>query len=139
MELAGIGLRILARIIDAALLWILAILANASAWGSSSQYAWSALWMLSIAVQMYLVATSGQSIGKKVVSIRIAKFGTLDNPGLWHAVIIREIVFLFLWWVSILLMIFDQRFRRGIHDLAAGTVVIRLTRIPDGAGKYSST
>ncbi len=83
--------------------------------------------------QWYLISTTGQSIGKKVVGTRIVDFDNGSNPGFVRAVILR------LWVPGAIggvpgiggcfgliniLWIFGSE-RRCLHDLIANTRVIR--------------
>jgi len=83
-------------------------------------------------IQWYLIATSGQSIGKKVVKTRIVDNDNGSNPGFVRAVILRS------WVVSLIssvpclggifglvdiLWIFGEE-KRCLHDLMANTRVI---------------
>ena len=83
--------------------------------------------------QWYLISTTGQSIGKKVIGTRIVDFDNGSNPGFVRAVILR------LWvpgaigavpWIGgcfgliNVLWIFSSE-RRCLHDLIANTRVIR--------------
>jgi uncharacterized RDD family membrane protein YckC len=88
-------------------------------------------WLALLALQAYLVATTGQSIAKRLFNIRIVKVdgspagftaGVLIRN--WLIVILQQIpvVNMVLPWIDALL-IFRQD-RRCLHDLLAGTKVI---------------
>jgi uncharacterized RDD family membrane protein YckC len=102
----------------------------ASAVGIVSGVAWLGL----IVYQAYLVATSGQSIAKKLFKIKIVKVdgspvnfvsGVLVRN--WLMMVLQQIP-----GVNLILPLLDALFifrqdRRCIHDLIAGTKVIQLT------------
>ena len=73
------------------------------------------------ALQVILLqALTGQSIGMRLVGIRVARLGALDAPpGLLPATIRTALIFLVL--PAVLL----DRDGRGLHDKAAGTIVLR--------------
>ena len=102
----------------------------ANALGAISGLAWLGL----IVIQAYLVATSGQSIAKKLFKIKIVKVdgapvnfvsGVLLRN--WLMMLLQQIPV-----VNLILPLLDALFifrddRRCIHDLVAGTKVIQLT------------
>ena len=91
-------------------------------------------------VQMYWLATRGQTLGKRWMKIRIVRLDGSD-PGFVHAVLWRG--FLHMGVYLTLLLIFGRVFasaylladllfifgaqKRCIHDLIAGTKVVRVT------------
>lgn len=87
--------------------------------------------LLVAAVQWYLIATSGQSIGKKVVGLKIIKTDGSD-VNFVSGVILRSWIPAVIGWVPFVGSIFglvDALFifssdHRTIHDLIAGTKVI---------------
>ncbi len=94
-------------------------------------------WLALIAYQAYLVATTGQSIAKKLFKIQIVKVdgspvnfvsGVLVRN--WLMMVLQQIPV-----VNMILPLLDALFifrqdRRCIHDLIAGTKVIQLTGSP---------
>lgn len=82
--------------------------------------------------QLVLLSTRGQTIGKKIMRIRIVKQETLENGGFATNVLMRGIVpglIGLVPYVGPLFSIVDKLFifgeeRRCIHDLIAGTIVI---------------
>ena len=79
--------------------------------------------------QIVLLSTQGQSLGKKIMAIRIVGFETGKHGGFLTNVLLR-------WWVNTLLNVLpvyglvDALFifrddRRCIHDLIASTVVVK--------------
>jgi uncharacterized RDD family membrane protein YckC len=92
-----------------------------------------ALGMLSLAViQIYLLSTKGQTLGKKIVGVKIVKYADSSSPGFVHACLLRAIVPTLISNVPFLGLIFalvDICFifgdeRRCLHDLIAGTKVV---------------
>jgi uncharacterized RDD family membrane protein YckC len=85
-----------------------------------------------LAIQIYLLTTRGQTIGKKVMSVRIVKYADDSNPGFVHACLLRLIVPGLINGIPLVGSVFpivDACFifgeeRRCIHDLIAGTKVI---------------
>lgn len=111
--------------------------------------------LILLAVQVYLMSKYGQSLGKKVMGIRVLRTNG-DNPGFFGTVFMREIlpslvimgVSLFAaifggvaaydlvssllqlaFFVSVVVMVFLPKIdRRTVADLIAGTVVVRLPK-----------
>jgi uncharacterized RDD family membrane protein YckC len=85
-----------------------------------------------LAIQIYLLTTRGQTIGKKMMSVKIVKYADGSSPGFVHACLLRLIVPGFINgipFVGSLFPIVDACFifgdeRRCIHDLIAGTKVV---------------
>lgn len=87
-----------------------------------------------VVVQVWMLTTRGQTIGKRLLNIRIVRFADNANPGFIAAVLLRAIVPGFLGAVPYIGFIFtlvDICFifrddRRCIHDLIAGTKVVKV-------------
>jgi len=78
--------------------------------------------------QAYLLTTAGQSIGKKLVHIKIMKANTGGSRGFVTNVLLREIVnsllaLIPLYAIVDILFIFRDD-QRCIHDMIAGTRVV---------------
>lgn len=79
-------------------------------------------------VQWNLIATSGQTLGKKLLGVRIIRLGG-KTPGFFQGVVLRNwiasllyaIPFMFL--ISVVLIVFTES-KRGLHDYIAGTRVV---------------
>jgi uncharacterized RDD family membrane protein YckC len=84
--------------------------------------------------QSILLASTGQTIGKKAMGLRVVNNSGSGNPGFFRSVVLR-------WWLPILIApasylgaaicVFDcmfifRRNHRCLHDLIAGTKVIRV-------------
>lgn len=85
------------------------------------------------AIQMTLIATKGQSIGKAFMGIRIVKVDDESAPGFFKGVFMRgavgavigQIPFVgFIYGLVDCLAIFSEN-RRCLHDMIAGTKVIK--------------
>jgi len=86
--------------------------------------------MALVACQIYFLSSLGQSIGKKVMGIRIVKNTTGENGGFGTNVLVRLIAngilgFVPLYSLVDVLFIFRQD-RRCLHDLIAGTKVVEV-------------
>ena len=154
LPLASRRRRLFATLIDAILVPCLTVLLvmMTGVLEDAEDYAdyWWILWVLVLAVVSYLLLNGyglwrrGQTLGKMAMGIAIVPYepsaaGLYDNrpAPLWKLVCVRALFFPLLFvvvapWVT-LLPIVDQCFvftrrRRCIHDLVAGTVVIRCGR-----------
>ncbi len=88
-------------------------------------------YLILLVVNIVLLVKNGQTLGKKILGIRIAnEYG--DNPGFWMIVIVRELVpsmigtlplFGILFTLADSLFIFSAR-NRCLHDRIANTIVI---------------
>lgn len=86
-----------------------------------------------IGIQLYLLATRGQTVGKKLVNIKIVDFETGQNPGLVKSFLMRSFVNGLIGAVPVvggIYTIVDICFifrddQRCIHDLLAGTKVVK--------------
>lgn len=109
---------------------------------------WWILWVFMLAVTGYLILNgyplwrSGQTLGKVVMGIAIVSVSASDSDlyphtpaPLWKLICLRALFFPLLFVIAVppigLLPIIDQLLifrinRRCLHDLVAGTVVIRL-------------
>lgn len=141
--LAGRGRRLLATLVDMILVPLLTLVLVA-AFGvteDAEDYASQAWigWVLLLAVASYLLVNGyllwrrGQTVGKALLGIRIVAADGSRAP-LWKLICIRALFFPLLYlivlWPFMLVPIADQapifaRGRRCLHDLAAGTRVVR--------------
>ncbi|MDO8539865.1 MAG: RDD family protein [Opitutaceae bacterium] len=84
-------------------------------------------------IQIWMLTTRGQTIGKRLLAIRIVRFVDHANPGFVGAVLLRAIVpgvialipFGFIFNLVDIIFIFRED-RRCIHDLIAGTKVVKV-------------
>jgi uncharacterized RDD family membrane protein YckC len=82
-----------------------------------------------IAVQWVLLTTEGQTVGKMIMEIKIVEKETGKNGGFMTNVILRNVVNFIISWIPLyglidVLFIFKED-RRCLHDLIAGTKVVR--------------
>jgi uncharacterized RDD family membrane protein YckC len=143
LEPAGRGARLLAQIIDG-LIGIIVVLpgcvllimggGNKSGALSLSGMGLMGLGVLALLiVQLYLLTTRGQTIGKKLMKVKIVAFDDDSNPGFVKAVLLRVVVNGIIGAIPLLGYIYalvDICFifrddRRCIHDLIAGTKVVK--------------
>lgn len=156
LYLAGRFRRLAATLIDAVLVPLLTmvLVMVTDVMEDAEDYAtnWVALHVLLLAVVSYLILNGyglmsrGQTLGKKLLGIAIvvATAPTEGSDGiqyeftpapLWKLICIRALFFPLLFvtivpWIALVpiadqLLIFSKR-RRCLHDLASGTVVVRL-------------
>jgi uncharacterized RDD family membrane protein YckC len=119
------GSRLLAVIVDMAVAiaaWIFSFLT------ASAMFFIVSIIALAV-VQIVLLSSRGQSIGKVVLGIKIVKFGTGNNGGFVPNVLVRVILngiigIIPLYALVDILFIFRQD-RRCLHDLIAGTEVVQ--------------
>lgn len=86
------------------------------------------------AVQLWMVVTSGQTIGKRVLDLRIVTFEDGTNPGFVKVFLLRAVLPAVLGAIPLIGLPFtlaDYGFifradRRCLHDLIAGTKVIKV-------------
>jgi uncharacterized RDD family membrane protein YckC len=140
-ELADRGMRLLAAIIDSIVVYVPAIglIVLGVAMGKEAPVvavlgvAAGALYALGIVIaQIVMLCQRGQTIGKRVLGIRIVKVDTGQNGGGVTNVILRSLVPGLIGWIPYIgplfglinvCFIFAQD-RRCIHDHIAGTVVV---------------
>lgn len=88
-----------------------------------------------IVYQAVLLSSTGQTVGKKLMQLRVINLIDRSNPGFVKAVLIRwwlpsliySIPYLgWVFWLADGLFVFKND-RRCLHDLMAGTQVVRLT------------
>jgi uncharacterized RDD family membrane protein YckC len=84
--------------------------------------------LLFVIVQIVLLSTAGQTIGKKMMHIRIVKLSTMQNGGFVTNVLIRSvfnsIISAVPFYVLVDTLFIFRQDRRCIHDLIAETTVI---------------
>jgi uncharacterized RDD family membrane protein YckC len=141
LELAPRGSRLVATIIDALLfgaaltlgyLFSLALLSSLDQATLSSRWASLAMsfGLLLYAYQSYAIASTGQSIGKRMCRVRIVRQNG-EPAGFLRAVLLRMWLFSALGFIPVIkylalidaLLIFQVE-RRCLHDRVAGTIVI---------------
>ncbi len=143
--LAEVGDRLLAVLIDAALYFVPALFfvlgGTINSGGDLSVASWPLLGLggllfLGVLVyQLILLSNQGQTVGKRVMKIKIVRVSDQENGGFVTNVLLRGIVSGLPSLIPILgnlytlvdiLFIFGSE-RRCIHDLIAGTYVVKAT------------
>ncbi|HEX2860993.1 MAG TPA: RDD family protein, partial [Lacunisphaera sp.] len=89
--------------------------------------------LLLLGIQIYLLSTRGQTMGKMAVGVKIVNFEDEQNPGFVKAFLLRLFVNGLIGAVPFLGMIYSlvdicfifRDDRRCIHDLIAGTKVVK--------------
>jgi uncharacterized RDD family membrane protein YckC len=89
--------------------------------------------LIVMGIQIYLLTTRGQTMGKKLLGIKIVNFDDEANPGFVKAVLLRGLVNGLIgcipmigWVYSLVDICFIFRAdRRCLHDLIAGTKVVK--------------
>ena len=138
-ELASPGVRLVALIIDVLIylipaLVVFIIFGGADDLNDISRVGSGLSTVINIAifiVQMVLLVTRGQTIGKIVMKIRIVDAETGEHPGGWRIIMLRVIAHAILL-VTIIYLPIDSLFifrkdRRTIHDLIAQTRVDKVS------------
>ncbi len=125
-ELAGRGERLAAAIVDG--IALLFVLYGFPLIGTGFGFTFFMLLCLA-GIQIYLLTTSGQTIGKKLLNIRIVKYDDESDGGFVTNVLLRGVVngvigiVPFYAIVDVLFIFRDDQ--RCIHDLIASTKVIK--------------
>jgi uncharacterized RDD family membrane protein YckC len=97
-----------------------------------------ALLLIVTVVQVVMLSTLGQSIGKRLLRIRIVRFRDDRNPGFVHAFLLRRLLPACIGMIPVLGMFFTladvclifREDRRCLHDFMADTVVVDASRAP---------
>ena len=134
-ELASPWARLAAFIIDTLIIGIPALILGVVAFVSGEDeasfgliLAGLAIFIVILVVQLVLLGTRGQTIGKIALKIRIVDAQTGAHPGWPRLVLLRTVVngiitgILFIYWIVDSLFIFRGD-HRTIHDLYSGTRV----------------
>ncbi|MGE5473876.1 MAG: RDD family protein [Ignavibacteriales bacterium] len=134
-ELAERWIRLLAKVIDKVLIILIGLLSVAI--GSFDKSGNLMLILILIGLlglliyQAYLLTVSGQTIGKKMMQIKIVTVKTEENGGFETNFVVRAVVNYFiaaivpLYGIIDILFIFSSE-RRCVHDRLAGTKVIKV-------------
>jgi uncharacterized RDD family membrane protein YckC len=142
-NLAGRGSRLMAVLIDGLIFTLCCIPGGIMLWIGADDHndtlqiiggiLIGAVFLALLVIQIYLLSSRGQTIGKKMMSVKVVKFDDGSNPGFVYAVLLRLIVPGFINGIPIIGYIFplvDSCFifgeeRRCIHDLIASTKVVK--------------
>ena len=126
---ANFGLRLLAYLIDVVVIMIASSVIS-MAFAAMKLQAFGTLVGVVVAwgYLIYFTGSTGQTLGKKALGLKVVKVGTNQNPD-YVTAFLREIVGRFISSLVLLLgylwIIWDDK-RQGWHDKIAGTVVIKL-------------
>ena len=144
VQLAGFGRRLLARLIDGVILILLdlgifglAVLIVAAVPDTAGGFV-AVLLILSLVLsgpiyEALWIGESGQTVRKRAVGIKVVRDERGGKPS-YGAAVRRTFLVFAMGIVPLLLFVvfpwalFNQR-KQGLHDLAAGTIVVRVTRI----------
>ncbi|MFJ5099809.1 RDD family protein [Streptomyces sp. NPDC088554] len=154
--LAPFGTRLLARIIDIVIVFIpLAIISliTGGAWYSTGDngewdnvtnqmntgrhWVWSLVSLLAYAgYDTFMTKKYGQTLGKRWLKIRVAMLNDGANPDTRSSLLRAAVLWVpaliccfLLWWLVLLATVLASRpYRQGLHDKAAGTVVVSAQR-----------
>lgn len=122
--LAGRVSRLLAAILDVVLSIAFLVIGGLMSpiWGPFALFAF-------LILQMILLTIDGQTVGKKAAGIRIVKSSTGENGGFFINVLLRWVVSGILgiipFYVLVDILFIFQNDRRCIHDMIAGTQVVK--------------
>lgn len=86
-----------------------------------------------LGVQIWMLSTRGQTIGKRIMGVKIVKFDDHSNPGFVHAFLLRSFVNGLIGGIPVVGGIYSlvdicfifREDRRCIHDFIASTVVVK--------------
>ena len=130
------GSRIVARLIDYVMVQALAVLVVAPFVSLGKQDGWvGAAWLgygIYLVYEGLMLSRDGQTVGKKVMKVRVAMLIDGSSPGnaaAWTRAATFVVPALIccggLWWpVDGLFGVFDKPYRQCVHDKAAKTVVV---------------
>jgi uncharacterized RDD family membrane protein YckC len=123
VPLATYGARSAARMVDFLIVFVPAYFPIAFVAGSF----WGRVLLVAVALALYdviMTARTGATPGKRLARIKIVRAADGKPPG-WGRTLVRAVVLGAPGWVIIAVTaLFDERLHRGLHDRAAGTVVI---------------
>jgi uncharacterized RDD family membrane protein YckC len=118
--LATVGGRLLARLVDAAVVgvpWGLVFLIVPVGTGVK-------VGLIVVTYLIYELATRTNTVGKRATHIKVVRADSGQPPGWWRIVVRVVVVNVLTWLVNGIKVLADERRHRGIHDWLAGTVVI---------------
>ncbi|SDD91125.1 RDD family protein [Actinokineospora iranica] len=128
VPLATLGARVGARLIDTTVVGVPAVLAVLSLPGLTDPVLRAVAIVVAVSLVGFvydttLVGARGTTPGKKILGVEIAHDATGDQPG-WKRAAVRAAVLWVFPLICFLTAAYDERRLRGLHDWAAGTVVI---------------
>jgi len=134
-ELASVKSRAFAVFLDIFILVVIFLPFHAFRSVASETIYLFTVYSLLIFIQVYLLVNSGQTIGKKILKIRISQFHNPNEPVSFFKIIILRFVIndlvYFIPIVGLIYLALDHGLalfkpRRCIHDYLAGTVVTKV-------------
>ena len=134
-ELAPFKSRVLAVFLDIFILMVIFLPFQAFRSVASETIYLFTVYSLLIFIQVYLLVNSGQTIGKKILKIRISQFHNPNEPVSFFKIIILRFVINDLVYltpiIGLIYLALDHGLalfkpRRCIHDYLAGTVVTKV-------------
>jgi uncharacterized RDD family membrane protein YckC len=135
MEAVGVGRRAVAILIDSVLLFVVAYLIALATGGTTQegfhiQGAPAFLWF-AIALAYYIVmeATSGATLGKKAMGIKVVKEG--GEPLDWQASIVRNLMRIvdgFCFYLVAAITVWVSKRKQRLGDMAAHTLVVKIAK-----------
>ena len=134
-ELASFKSRALAVFLDLFILMVIFLPVNVFRSVASEIIYLSTVYSFLIFIQVYLLVKSGQTIGKKILKIRISQFHNPNEPvSFFKIIILRFVINDLMYFIPIVGLIYlalDHGLalfkpRRCIHDYLAGTVVTKV-------------
>jgi len=143
-RLASVGQRALAWFLDALFLVILTVLISVAITGelfvtaeedAGSEQLWMLAGFLALQLVYYtaFIATTGATLGKRIMKLRVVN-RTDGSPVTWTYAAVRALVptlagvvpvIGFALNIAVYVRAFFHPFRQGLHDAAAGTIVVR--------------
>ena len=135
MEAVGVGRRAVAILIDSVLLFVVGYIIALATGGTTQagfhiQGAPAFLWF-GIALAYYIVmeATSGATLGKKAMGIKVVKEG--GEPLDWQAAIVRNLMRIvdgFCFYLVGAITVWVSKRKQRLGDMAAHTLVVKVAK-----------
>ena len=130
---AGFGIRFVAYLVDVIILMVIVFVIGfvfALAGMGNSPILTALMYLLGFGYLIYFTGSTGQTLGKKALGIKVVKVGTNKNPD-YVGAFLREVVGKFISGLILFLgyfwVIWDDK-KQGWHDKIAGTVVIKVNK-----------
>ncbi len=149
IELASLGRRIIATLLDTAILVALGVITVAAlslpmtptASVNFSDYGWLASQSVFLLIFIIYFSTlewlTGQTIGKKLIGIRVVGQGDYENPSFIAALVrnvLRYVDYIpYLFPVIGVLLMLTTKKRQRLGDLVAKTYVVRAPNLAEGS------
>ncbi|MET0132521.1 MAG: RDD family protein [Kibdelosporangium sp.] len=82
------------------------------------------LLVLMVLYDLFLMANTGATPGKRIARIKVVRAGDGRPPGWWRTFVRAVVLAVPGWIINAIVALFDERRHRGVHDSAADTLVI---------------